>query len=169
LGRRLQDKWSVRSLRPAGARWLKLRTERVPFHTARFVTQARVERERLRLRCNDGTERLADHVVLGTGYRINIARYPFLPAEIMRRIDLVDGYPRLGAGFESTLPGLHFLGAPAAWSYGPLLKFVAGTAYSGKELRRGILKAKHPLRNRQPAADLTGDQLSWHAGARESD
>ena len=49
------------------------------------------------------------------------------------------GYPRLTGGFESSVGGLHFVGAPAAWSYGPLLRFVAGTEYAGPTLARGIV------------------------------
>ena len=44
----------------------------------RFPVDARVEGERLRVRLNDGPERTVDHVVLGTGYRIDVSRYPFL-------------------------------------------------------------------------------------------
>jgi hypothetical protein len=50
----------------------------------------------------------------------------------------VNGYPILDKGFESTVPGLHFLGAPAAWSFGPLMRFVAGTEFAARGLVRGI-------------------------------
>jgi hypothetical protein len=45
-----------------------------------------------------------------------------------------DGFPHLGKGFESSVSGLHFLGAPAAWSYGPLMYFVSGTRFSARNL-----------------------------------
>jgi len=32
-------------------------------------------------------------------------------------------YPQLKEGFESSVPRLHFLGAPAIWSFGPLMQF----------------------------------------------
>jgi hypothetical protein len=53
-------------------------------------------------------------------------------------LELIDGYPRLDAGFESSLPGLHFLGAPAAWSFGPLMRFVAGTEFVSPALTKRI-------------------------------
>jgi hypothetical protein len=55
---------------------------------------------------------------------------------------MVDGYPRLNAGFETSLPGLHILGAPAAWSFGPLMRFVAGTEFASRALTRRIVRAK---------------------------
>jgi hypothetical protein len=58
----------------------------------------------------------------------------------------VDGYPLLGPGFESSLPGLHFLGAPAARSFGPVSRFVSGTPYAAPALARRIAgKARREL------------------------
>jgi FAD-dependent urate hydroxylase len=39
---------------------------------------------------------------------------------------------------ESSVPGLHFLGAPAAWSFGPIMRFVSGGWYTGRALVRTI-------------------------------
>lgn len=33
-------------------------------------------------------------------------------------------------GLESSVPGLHFLGAPAAWSFGPIMRFASGGWYA---------------------------------------
>jgi hypothetical protein len=79
---------------------------------------------------------LADHVILGTGYRVNIARYDFLSPTLCKHLQLIDGFPALGAAFESSVPGLYFLGAPAASSYGPLMYFVSGTKYAATALFR---------------------------------
>jgi hypothetical protein len=101
-----------------------------------------VEGDRLHVRLNDGTERIVDHVVLATGYRVNVALYSFLSPRVLERLDVVYGYPRLDSGFESSLAGLHFLGAPAAWTFGPLVRFVAGTEFASQALTRRILRPK---------------------------
>ena len=44
----------------------------------------------------------------------------------------------LGRGLESSVPGLHFVGKPASWSFGPLLNFISGSHFSGPELLRVI-------------------------------
>jgi pyridine nucleotide-disulfide oxidoreductase len=139
---RIQDRWAPRAVRPAIALWLKPRTLDVPIHLGRFPIEARVEGEHLRIRFNDGLERVADHVVLGTGYRIDVRRYPFLSSGVLERMDIVNGYPRLDEGFETSLPGLHILGAPAAWSFGPLMKFVAGTEFASPALRLRVSQAE---------------------------
>lgn len=142
LPRRIQTWWGARAMRPAIAKWLRPRTHNIPIHFARSLSQVRVEGERLRACFNDGTERVVDHLVLGTGYRVNVAQYPFLKPRVLNRIALADGYPILDIGFETSLPGLHFLGAPAAWSFGPLMRFVAGTDFASAALQRRIQWSK---------------------------
>jgi len=71
---------------------------------------------------NDGSERTIDHVLLGTGYRVDVSSR-FLAPELAQSISRFQGYPR-SARVESSVPsGLHFLGAPAVWSFGPLMQF----------------------------------------------
>jgi FAD-dependent urate hydroxylase len=127
-----------RSIRPAGSRWLVDRLADVPLTTGRVVTSAAQDDGRVRVTLDDASERVADHVLCGTGYRVDIDRYEFLPPELAQKIDRVNGYPRLGRGFESSVSGLHFVGAPAASSYGPVMRFVSGTWYTGRTLARTI-------------------------------
>jgi cation diffusion facilitator CzcD-associated flavoprotein CzcO len=140
LPRSLQDTWAVRSIRPAGAAWLADRLADVPIRTqAQIVSVTPTQGERVIARLQDGTTVEADHALLATGYRVDVSAYPFL-GPVLDRIDRVRGYPRLNRRFESTLPGLHFAGAPAAWSFGPLMRFVAGTEFAAPALAGGIVR-----------------------------
>ena len=76
--------------------------------------------------------------MLGTGYRVDVGRYEFLDENLLAGVDRIGGYPVLRYGLESSVPGLHFLGAPAAWSYGPLMRFVSGTWWAGNSLRQAV-------------------------------
>jgi len=126
-----------RSIRPAGAGWLKPRVDGlVRLRFGRFVTQAEVTADGVDVRFDDGSRDRFEHVLLGTGYRIDLARYPFLPSELLAAIRRVDGYPVLSRGFESSVPGLHFIGAPGALTFGPLMRFVAGTPFAATEVAR---------------------------------
>jgi pyridine nucleotide-disulfide oxidoreductase len=136
--RDVQDYLRKRSIRPAGAGWLKTRLERVKLSCGRTVTTAKPAGEQLRLTLDDGRELQVDHLLLGTGYRIDVSRYKFLSRDILAKVRTSDGFPQLGEAFESSVPGLHFLGAPAAWSYGPLMYFVSGTKYSARTLTRKL-------------------------------
>jgi NADPH-dependent 2,4-dienoyl-CoA reductase/sulfur reductase-like enzyme len=143
LPRSLQDRFSVRSLRPAGAAWLQERLVGVPMKFNAKIVEAREQSGQLGLTLADGSQRQADHVLLATGYRVDIAGYEFLPDGLLRRIARIGGYPRLRNGFESSVPGLHFVGAPAAWSFGPLMRFVAGTEFAAPVVTRAVLGRRH--------------------------
>jgi hypothetical protein len=133
---RFQDRMAQRAIRPAGASWLAPRLEEVAIETDRAVRSAAAAGHGVRLSLSDGSECSVDHVLLGTGFRVDISRYSFLPATLLEAIRTVDGYPLLRRGFESSVAGLHFLGAPAARSFGPLMRFVAGTDFAGPAVAR---------------------------------
>jgi hypothetical protein len=142
LPRNVQDRLRVLSTRPAGARWLRERLCGIPISTRTTVASAAQVNGSLKLTLSDNSTRIVDHVLLGTGYRVNVTRYTFLSPSILQQLRLVDGFPRLGPAFESSVPGLHFLGAPAAWSYGPLMYFISGTKYAAVALHRRFSLAK---------------------------
>jgi FAD-dependent urate hydroxylase len=131
---KVRDKMRTRAVRPAGAPWLVQRLAAVKMTTGRYVSVAQAFGDKVRLKLDDGSEREVDHVLLGTGYRVDITRYDFLPQELTRDIEQLDGYPKLDGGFRSSVPGLHFIGATAARSFGPLLYFVAGTESASRAL-----------------------------------
>jgi cation diffusion facilitator CzcD-associated flavoprotein CzcO len=141
MPRALQDRLSSRSVRAAGAAWLVPRLEDVPITTDRSVAEVGRANGRVRLRFSDGDQRLIDHVLLATGYRVDMAKYPFLSERLLEGMSRVDGYPRLDHGFQTTVPGLHVVGAPAAWSIGPLMRFVAGTDFAARSVARAVLAA----------------------------
>ena len=85
-----------------------------------------------------GDARAVDHVLLATGYCVDIAKYEFLSPRLLGDIAREGGYPRLGKGFETSISGLYFVGAPAAWSFGPLFRFVAGAEYAAASLASAL-------------------------------
>ena len=87
---------------------------------------------------DNGEERRVDHVLLATGYRVDISRHGFIAETLAKEIRCSSGHPELNRGFESSVPGLHFLGAPAAATFGPLMRFVSGTTYAAAALMRVI-------------------------------
>ena len=107
-----------------------LRQRGVDIRTGTSVEEA----TRTGVRLSDGTDRSVDHLLLGTGYQVDVARYAFLAPSLVSKIHRVKGYPVLGSGFETSVPGLHILGAPAARTVGPIMQFVSGTRYAGPAL-----------------------------------
>ncbi len=136
--RATQNWFRKRALRSAGSRWLKPRFTNIPITTNTSIESAKLRGGKLHLRLNDGSSREVDHVYQGTGYRVDVSNYSFLSPELLKNVARVSGFPRVGAGFESSVPGLHFLGAPSAWDFGPLMFFVCGTDFAARSLGRHI-------------------------------
>jgi len=129
-----KDPIRKRAVRPAGAPWLIPRLPGVSITTSTSVVSATEVEGELRLKLDDGTERRVDHVLLGTGYRVDISKYKFLCPSLLKDIEQLDGYPDVCAGLSTSVPGLHFTGATAARKFGPLLYFVTGTDFASREL-----------------------------------
>jgi len=139
---RLRDRIRTRAVRSAGSRWLPARLAAVEITTGRSVAHANASGDEVALKLDDGSERRVDHVLLGTGYSVDISRYGFLPPQLTRDIKQFEGYPKLASGFRTSVPGLHFIGATAARSFGPLLYFVAGTEFASRELADHISRTR---------------------------
>ncbi len=142
--RRWQTRMTARAIRPAGSGWLRPRVQNIRFKTGTHAISASVCGAKVRLKLNDGADCEADHVLLATGYQVDISRYRFLGPELLREVRTVHGYPILHRGFESSLPGLYFVGTTAAYSFGPLCRFVAGTPFVAWTLANYVRKRPKP-------------------------
>jgi len=149
----LADPLAYRAIRPAGAAWLRPRLEGVSLTFGAEVETITPDDGGLRVHLTSRAQRHVDHVLTGTGYRVDITRYPFLDPSLTSAIRTVDGYPQLRRGMETSVPGLHIIGAPAARSFGPTMRFVSGGWYTGRELSRAVAGAPRTPRSRfVPAA-----------------
>jgi hypothetical protein len=83
-----------------------------------------------------------DHVVAATGYRVDLARLDFLGPKLRRRLRLTGSSPALSRDFESSVPGLYFMGASAADSFGPLLRFAFGADFAVKRVSRRLARTR---------------------------
>ena len=128
-----------RHLGPAGCWFVRDAVEgRVEYLLERSIAGAQdiAGRVRLGLRREDGgtEDIIADHVIAATGYRVDLARLAFLSAALRGAIRLCDSSPALSRNFESSVPGLYFVGAAAANSFGPLSRFVFGADFTATRL-----------------------------------
>jgi cation diffusion facilitator CzcD-associated flavoprotein CzcO len=103
----------------------------------------------LHLSAKDGQTQTveADHVIAGTGYRVDTRRLSFLDQNLRAAIRTLEGAPVLSAHFESSVPGLYFTGVSALYNFGPLMRFVAGTQFASGRVASQIAKvARAPVR-----------------------
>lgn len=130
-------------LGPSGAWWLRDRVEDVvPLLCSRTLRSARVEDGMVLVELADAEGRTdvlrADHLLLATGYRVEVDRLRLLAPELRRAIRAFSGAPRLSSGFESSVPGLFFTGLAAAPTFGPALRFVAGTGFAARRVAGSV-------------------------------
>ncbi len=142
LFRRLPRDWqgpaAYRSIRPAVSGWVRPRAHDLRITAGHQIVSAVPDGGQVCLQLDDGTRRCVDHVVLATGYRVDVAHLEFLAPELVSGIQQEEGYPILACGFESSVPGLHFVGAAAARSFGPLMRFVSGTGYAARAVTKRV-------------------------------
>jgi FAD-dependent urate hydroxylase len=136
-------------LGPLGAWWLKDRVEGVvdilgETHVRGVEPSGSGVRVLLEGQGRSSLE--VDHVIAGTGFRIDLARLACLPDELRARVSTFSGYPVLNRAGESTVPGLYFVGAPAAFSLGPSMRFIAGTHNLARQLVRSVAQRANRTR-----------------------
>jgi FAD-dependent urate hydroxylase len=139
LPRELSAPLAQRAIRPAAAAWLRPRLAEVKITSRQWVTSAAAVDGRAHLYVDDGSKKVADHVVLGTGYRVDVSRYAFLDESLVRATRTVKGYPVLTRSFESSVQGLYFLGAVAAASAGPGMRFVSHTGPAAAAVAQSVV------------------------------
>jgi cation diffusion facilitator CzcD-associated flavoprotein CzcO len=140
----LRTRFTKDHLPAEGAWWLRDRVEsRVPVHFATTVVGARAAAGRVALRLHDSrSDReqplVVDHVIAGSGYVVDVERLGFLDRELRGAIQRHELAPALSAEFETSVPGLHFVGPASSMSFGPLFRFVVGADYAARTVSAGL-------------------------------
>jgi len=149
LPREMRHRFVLTSWGPSGAWWLKERVVgKVPLITSHALAGAveRGGRLALTVRSPDGVKELeTDHAIAATGYRVDLDRVAYLDAALRREIATYEGSPILNPAFESSAPGLHFVGVAAAQSFGPVMRFVYGARHAATIVTRFL---RQPARQR---------------------
>lgn len=130
---------------PAGAWWLRERIEgRLPIRLDHRVRAARSFGDEVEIEfvgVNGPTLLRSEHIICATGYRVDLGRLRFLDATLASSIKTVADYPILDAHFQSTVPGLYFVGAASGPAFGPVVRFVLGARFTARVLERQLLRA----------------------------
>jgi glycine/D-amino acid oxidase-like deaminating enzyme len=134
----VRDEFSVRCLLPKASAWLRDRFGGVRIKANQAIVDTRAGHDGVTLELSGGSSTV-DHVVLGTGYKIDIAKLGVLAPALLQKVAVADGAPRLSGGLESSVRGLHFVGSAAVQSFGPLMRFVWGAGFAARGVTRAVL------------------------------
>jgi len=146
LPERLRLEVVRRSLGPSGGWFVRDKViGKVPLQLgcAPLGAEVRNGSVHLRVRAADGTEREipTEHIIAATGYRVDLGRLKFLDAGIRSEVKTVGGSPVLSSSFESSVPGLYFVGVAAANSFGPVMRFAFGAGFAASTLTKTMVRS----------------------------
>lgn len=123
------------------------------------ISEAKVQEGRVCLQLTDSAKNrksiTVDHVIAATGYKVKLQRLAFMDAQLQSAIRSVEDTPVLSSNFQSTVPGLYFVGASAANTFGPLLRFAFGAGFTAGRLSKHLAKSAI----RRPAKDRSSSEI----------
>jgi thioredoxin reductase len=134
---------AMKTVGPAGGWFMRDRVEgRLPIHLGHTIAQAQPMGDRVELRfgTTSGKEHIStfDHVIAATGYRYDLRQIAFLRDALLEQLRSRFGTPILGSDFQSSVPGLHFVGAVSLNSFGPVVRFIYGTRFTARRLAAAL-------------------------------
>ena len=151
---------------PRGAAWLCDRLANVSILMSHRIVRAEERQGRawLSVASAEGMRELvADHVIAATGYRFDVERLPFLHPTLRAAIKTNGSAPELNSQFESTVPGLHFIGAAATASFGPAMRFM----YGAKHCAARLVSSMRPEASRPRAVRIASARGTMSTGSKQ--
>ena len=147
---------ALTSFGPKGAWWLRDRVEDVvDVLTGHQLRSAEPHGSGVRLHL-DGAKRSSidvDHVIAGTGFRIDVSRLTYLSPEIQTGLTTRGNCPLVNRAGESTIPGMYFAGALTSVSLGPGVRFISGTHQTAPQLAKSVARRARKGKSRvEPVA-----------------
>jgi hypothetical protein len=135
-----------RTLGPSGGWFIRDKViGKVPLHLGCTPQGAAVQNGKVHLSvcATDGNKReiVTEHIIAATGYKVNLERLKFLSPEIRSQLKTVKGSPTLSSTFESSVPGIYFVGVAAANSFGPVMRFAFGAGFAARRITQAMTKA----------------------------
>lgn len=138
-----------KSLFRAASAWLRQRViGKVTLHEGEQVQQVSVVDGQVELQLSGNQIIKVDHVLLATGYRMEVKRLPMLHSSLLAllRTDERNSVV-LSSWFESSVPGLYFIGQTGLWNFGPLYRFVCGAKPAAERVCKAV--TRYVARERQ--------------------
>jgi FAD-dependent urate hydroxylase len=93
----------------------------------------------LSVRLDDGQSFGVDHIILATGYKVQLERIPLLTqGNLLPELETRNGFPTLDMHFQTSLPGLYVTSMAASQDFGPFFGFTGAVRASAKLIAAGL-------------------------------
>lgn len=122
--------------------WLESRIVRDGIHrwpNAQLTSCTETAAGDLSITLDTGERLQVDHLILATGYKVQIDQLPLLAAgNILPDLATCDGFPVLDKHFETNIPGLHITSMPATRDFGPFFAFTIAVRMSARVIGNAL-------------------------------
>jgi FAD-dependent urate hydroxylase len=154
LFRRLPEGTRIRrsrtALGPAGASWLRDRVEgQIPIRTSQSVEKVRGSADGVSVtlisRDGERSELRVDHVIAATGYRPDLQRLTFIDDDLRGRLQTVARTTAVDASYQTSVEGMYVIGPAVAPIFGPVMRFVYGSAHAAGTVARRLAATATPI------------------------
>lgn len=128
---------------PAGSWWLRRRFEGIVDALFGYqIDSANANGERVELNLSGpGGKKVvhADHVIAGTGFKVDLDRLDFIDGALRAKIAREFAAPVLDSHFETSVSGLFVVGVASAPTFGPVMRFMYGAKHVGPVIAKRVL------------------------------
>jgi len=136
-----KDRYNGNHYKAAGADWLRNRVIGcVTLHEGHKILSMKEADDGVQVALSDGAAMKADHILLCTGYRVDVRNLTMLHPTLLRDIKSNQHIPWLSHWFESSVPGLYFVGLTSVRAFGPLYRFVVGNRASALRVSSAVVR-----------------------------
>ena len=125
--------------------WLesRLRNDRVHIWPRTEVLTCVVQNnDELKVKLSNEETVFVDHIILATGYKVNIGQLPILASgNILAELKTRNGFPELDDHFETSVSGLFITSMPATQDFGPFFGFTIAVRVAAQLICNRLLQA----------------------------
>ncbi len=120
--------------------WPRINKENIKiWPSSRVVACKELPTGELEVKLDIGERLTVDHIILATGYKVNMENVPFLTAgNVLSKLKIQEGYPVLDENFQSNIPGLFITSMAATRDFGNFFAFTVSAVASARIIGKAI-------------------------------
>lgn len=127
--------------RSGSSHWLRDRIiGKVSVREEEMIVSVAAVDGKVEARLSDDSTTTADHIMLATGFRVDLACLPMLHPSLQARIRHDNSIPLLDGHFGASVPGIYFIGLTSLRAFGPLFRFVAGCGAAARRVASAVAR-----------------------------
>jgi cation diffusion facilitator CzcD-associated flavoprotein CzcO len=108
----------------------------------RLVSCVKINTGELKIMFDKAPNITADHIILATGFKVNIHNVPFLAeGNILPKLSIKNDFPVIDEYFQTNLPGLFITSMAAGQDFGPFFGFTIAVRTSAKLIGKALVKS----------------------------